>query len=134
MTKYNFSKSVTEMFDSIITKGEGVLSAEELAFLADRKAKAVAKATSNSKERAEKAEADKALRETIANFIREAEAPVQAVTIGNALDMSAQKVASLVKPLIDSGDLFKVDIANPKGKGAKVKAYTFTAPTEAEGE
>ena len=44
MTKYNFSKSVTEMFDAIIAKANGVLTEEEIACLNDRKEKAVKKA------------------------------------------------------------------------------------------
>lgn len=131
MTKYNFSKSVTEMFDAIITKANDVLTEEEIAFLNDRKEKAVAKRKSNEKAKAEKADADKALLEKVTEVIRNADAPLQASAIGDLVELSSQKVSSLVKPLIDNGELFKVDIDNPKGKGAKVKAYTFTAP-EAE--
>lgn len=102
----------------------------EIARIDNRNAKAKAK-------RAEKTAAGDALRDAIAKLINDADEPVTAEALANALvnkfpEVTKAKVTYRATQLVKAGEIYKVTIK--VGEGRKAVAYTATVPETTETE
>lgn len=109
--------TIAEKYDAIIAKTEGVLSAEEIAFLEDRKAKHLAK---NATKKMTKAQVEN---EEIKAEILEAMKPDNFYTVTDIMKMvgleSNQKTSALVRQLKEAGLVIR---SESKGKAYFKKA------------
>jgi len=109
--------TVVQMYDSIIAKVEGVLSADEVAFLEQRK-EAHAKKNANRGQTATQKE-NEGIKNTILDFMEAGKSyTISEIQKGVGLD-SNQKTSALVRQLKESGLVTRAEV---KGKAFFTKA------------